>query len=129
MNTAIALAGVLAVLRSATAAETPLPEGGSEILRNGNFKADDTIPRYWKTPGRGDLGTMSILPAAPGEPSAILAIEVKQAGVNPWALQLRQAYAEACGEGTVVWRMGSRGRKAAQEIEALFGQVFEDVMR
>ena len=43
------------------------------------------------------------------------------------ALQLRQAYAEACGEGTVVWRIGSRGRKAADEISALFEQVFSGI--
>ena len=39
------------------------------------------------------------------------------------ALQLRQAYAEACGEGTVVWRMGPRGRQAADEIQALLEEV------
>jgi len=44
------------------------------------------------------------------------------------ALQLRQAYAEACGEGTVVWRMGARGRAAAEEIDQLFGQVFAEVL-
>lgn len=41
------------------------------------------------------------------------------------ALQLRQAYAEACGEGTVVWRMGARGQHATEEIRALFAEVLE----
>ncbi len=45
------------------------------------------------------------------------------------ALQLRQAYAEACGEGTVVWRMGARGNAAADEIHALFSQVFAGVLQ
>ena len=40
------------------------------------------------------------------------------------ALQQRQAYAEACGEGTVTWRMGARGRAAGDEIRALFEEVF-----
>ena len=33
------------------------------------------------------------------------------------ALTLRQVYADAPGQGTVVWRMGSRGRDAAAETE------------
>ncbi len=42
------------------------------------------------------------------------------------ALQLRQAYAEACGEGTLVWRMGARGSAAAEEIRGLFEQVLAE---
>jgi chromosome partitioning protein len=40
------------------------------------------------------------------------------------ALHLRQAYAEACGLRTVVWRMGARARDAAAEITALLEQIF-----
>jgi len=39
-------------------------------------------------------------------------------------LHLRQAYAEACGRGSVVWRMGTAGRAAAEEIAGLFSEVF-----
>ena len=45
------------------------------------------------------------------------------------ALTLRQIYADAPGQQTVVWRMGSRGREAAQEVEALFREVLPEVWR
>ncbi len=45
--------------------------------------------------------------------------------VAPTVLQLRQAYAEACGRGSVVWRMGGGARDAANEIIELFGQVLD----
>ena len=35
-------------------------------------------------------------------------------------LRLRQAYADAAGQGTVVWRLGPRGEAAAHEIKELF---------
>lgn len=38
-------------------------------------------------------------------------------------LQARQAYAEACGAGTVVWRLGGPGAAAAREIDALFAEI------
>lgn len=42
-------------------------------------------------------------------------------------LGLRQAYAEACGCGTVVWHMQPRGRGAAAEISRLFTDVFSNL--
>jgi chromosome partitioning protein len=39
-------------------------------------------------------------------------------------LGLRQAYADAAGQGTVVWKLGSAAREASEEIHALFKQVF-----
>jgi chromosome partitioning protein len=39
------------------------------------------------------------------------------------ALTLKQIYADAPGQGTVVWRLGARGREAAHEIETLFREV------
>jgi len=36
---------------------------------------------------------------------------------------LRQIYADSPGQGTVVWRMGARGRHAAHEIRAFFREV------
>lgn len=38
-------------------------------------------------------------------------------------LGLRQAYAEACGRGTVVWRMSDAGHCAAPEIQRLFEET------
>lgn len=38
-------------------------------------------------------------------------------------LRLRQAYADAVGQGTVVWRMGTRAQEAAAEIQTLFEEL------
>ena len=43
-------------------------------------------------------------------------LEIPAAG----GLRLRQAYADAAGQGTVVWRLGPRGQAAALEIRELF---------
>jgi len=45
------------------------------------------------------------------------------------ALTLKQIYADAPGQGTVVWRMGARGREAADEIAALFKEVLPGAVR
>jgi chromosome partitioning protein len=42
------------------------------------------------------------------------------------ALTLRQIYADAPGQRAVVWQLGSRGREAAVEVEALFREVLSD---
>ncbi len=55
--------------------------------------------------------------------TAALAILKYGFPVAPTVLQLRQVYAEACGCGSVVWRMGAAAREAAVEINALFSQV------
>lgn len=39
------------------------------------------------------------------------------------AVTLRQIYADAPGQGTLVWEMGARGREAAQEIDKLFREL------
>ena len=39
------------------------------------------------------------------------------------ALTLRQVYADAPGQGAVVWHMGARGRDAGAEIRALFAEL------
>jgi chromosome partitioning protein len=39
-------------------------------------------------------------------------------------LQLRQAFADAAGQGTLVWRLGPRGRTATREIRGLFHGLF-----
>jgi chromosome partitioning protein len=40
------------------------------------------------------------------------------------ALTLRQVYADAPGQGTLVWKMGARGKEATLEIEKLFNELF-----
>lgn len=45
------------------------------------------------------------------------------------ALTLKQIYADAPGQGTVVWRMGTRGRDAATETENLFREVLPQAVR
>ena len=42
------------------------------------------------------------------------------------ALTLKQIYADAPGQGAVVWQLGARGREAAQEVEALFREVLPE---
>jgi chromosome partitioning protein len=42
------------------------------------------------------------------------------------ALTLRQIYADAPGQGQVVWRMRARGKDAAAEIEGLFRELLPD---
>lgn len=41
-------------------------------------------------------------------------------------LSLLSAYADAAGQGTVVWRMGSRAEKAAREMKKLFEEILSD---
>ena len=40
-------------------------------------------------------------------------------------LRLRQAYADAAGQGVVVWGLGPRGESAANEIRGLFHGLFD----
>ncbi len=39
------------------------------------------------------------------------------------ALTLKQIYADAPGQGAVVWQLGSRGKEAAEEVDTLFREV------
>jgi chromosome partitioning protein len=43
------------------------------------------------------------------------------------SLILRQVYADAPEQASLVWNMGSRGRDAAQEIDRLFSEILPDV--
>ena len=45
------------------------------------------------------------------------------------ALTLRQIYADAPGQGAVVWQLGSRGREAAEEVESLFREVLPEARK
>lgn len=45
------------------------------------------------------------------------------------ALTLRQIYADAPGQGAVVWQLGSRGKEAADEVRALFRELLPDACK
>jgi chromosome partitioning protein len=45
------------------------------------------------------------------------------------AITLKQIYADAPGQGAVVWHMGARGREAAHEIRALFADLLPDAVK
>jgi chromosome partitioning protein len=45
------------------------------------------------------------------------------------ALILRQIYADAPGQGQVVWRMGARGREAGQEVRAFFREALPNAAK
>lgn len=42
------------------------------------------------------------------------------------AMILRQIYADAPGQGAVVWSMGSRAKEAADEVDAIFREILPD---
>ncbi|MBX3442142.1 MAG: AAA family ATPase [Planctomyces sp.] len=42
------------------------------------------------------------------------------------ALTLKQVYADAPGQGAVVWQLGSRGKEAAAEIQSLFREILPE---
>lgn len=44
------------------------------------------------------------------------------------ALTLKQIYADAPGQGAVVWQLGARGREAADEVDALFREVLPEAI-
>jgi chromosome partitioning protein len=43
-------------------------------------------------------------------------------------ITLKQIYADAPGQGTVVWHLGARGREAAQEMRALFREALPEMI-
>lgn len=45
------------------------------------------------------------------------------------AMILRQVYADAPGQGAVVWKLGSRAKEAAQEIRELFREILPEAIR
>ena len=56
--------------------------------------------------------TQELLATAPGLGVAVLG-----------GLRLRQAFADAAGQGTLVWRLGSRGLAATEELLHLFEEL------
>jgi chromosome partitioning protein len=44
------------------------------------------------------------------------------------AMILRQVYADAPGQGSVVWNMGARGADATKEISAVFTELLPDAV-
>lgn len=45
------------------------------------------------------------------------------------AMTLRQIYADAPGQGAVVWNLGSRAKEAAHEVEQLFQEILPQAIR
>lgn len=45
------------------------------------------------------------------------------------ALILRQVYADAPGQGSVVWNLGARAQDAAQEVDQLFREILPDAVK
>jgi chromosome partitioning protein len=45
------------------------------------------------------------------------------------AMILRQIYADAPGQGAVVWNMGSRARDAAEEVDQIFSEILPDAVK
>jgi chromosome partitioning protein len=46
--------------------------------------------------------------------------------VAPTSVTLRQIYADAPGQGAVVWDMKARTRHAADELDRLFAEILPD---
>ena len=44
------------------------------------------------------------------------------------AMILRQIYADAPGQGAVVWDLGSRAREAAEEVDRLFREILPEAV-
>jgi chromosome partitioning protein len=42
---------------------------------------------------------------------------------------LRQIYADAPGQGTVVWNLGARAKEAADELDKLFRELMPDAVK
>lgn len=51
-----------------------------------------------------------------------------QLSLSSTPVTLRQAYADAPGQGTFVWNMGYHARDAADEIDALFREILPDAV-
>ena len=45
------------------------------------------------------------------------------------AMILRQVYADAPGQGALVWRLGAQAREAAIEVDQLFREILPDACR
>ena len=58
------------------------------------------------------------------EAAAALQLNLAQSSVS-----LRQAYADAPGQGTFVWNMGYAARDAATEIETLFAEIVPEAIK
>src|SRR5690606_14168497 len=56
------------------------------------------------------------------------AAEALQLDLAGSGITLRQIYADARGQGTVVWRMGSKGREAAAEIDEGFTELLGEIV-
>ena len=97
------------LLTLATAAVTGLAPAsfgqsrGRSILRNGDFMEDPDRPVNWQTRGNAALGVFTLLPAGPGESSAVLSVTVQKKDEEPWALELRQPLGQPLNRGETLY--------------------------
>lgn len=56
------------------------------------------------------------------------AADALQLDLASTGITLRQIYADAPGQGTVVWRMGTKGREAAAEIDEVFTELLGEIV-
>jgi len=56
------------------------------------------------------------------------AADALQLDLAATGITLRQIYADAPGQGTVVWRMGTKGREAAAEIDEVFTELLGEIV-
>jgi chromosome partitioning protein len=49
--------------------------------------------------------------------------------ITPTFMTLRQIYADAPGQASVVWKMGARAREAAVEVDRLFRELVPEAVR
>lgn len=120
--------GPATVALIAVADRVLMPIGPSMMDVNASYRTARMIYRArFKTGGAGRPEALTIMNRV--QSRTRLARTTAAAILNfgfpaaPVALQLRQAYAEACGLGDVVWRMGAAARPAANEIHELFENV------
>lgn len=55
------------------------------------------------------------------------AAQALQLPVARTALTLKQIYADAPGQGAVVWQLGARGKEATHEVQSLFREICPEV--
>jgi len=95
-------------------------------------RATKAIRQVQQIPGREGLPDARVVLTMVGE-RFVLTREMREAAQElgfPLAtstLRQRQVYAQAPGEGTVLWRMGRRARKAALEVDAFFRELLPGI--
>ena len=96
------------------------------------LRATKAIKQVQQIPGREGLPEASIVLTMVGE-RFLLTREMREAADElgyPLAnamIRQRQVYAQAPGQGTVLWRMGKKAEKAAIEMDAFFRELLPGI--